>query len=331
MRPRGREQETATPPPSSPPRQVKGSLSSMVVMPDSAADGSGKSEMENGDARNSGRQPEESAELHHNRSQRYSDDSGYGRGRGGRSFRSGASPPTYGRGRDGSRSRDLSPPPYGRGGRGRGGFHRDISPPFGRQRDGRPYGRGLDDRGPEGGATRNDPNLAPRAGDWICKNPLCGNLNFARREYCNKCNKFRYDFADGGGGGSHSGMPPARISGGPPPPRRDAGSFESPPRGWGRDGPRGSPFRGPNPQLGKPDYYEEAAGSFRGRDRIDRAPPPPKLTRERGYDQRPPPSPRGGSRWEELRERSRSPPPKGFGRSSYMGRGRGDRYRAWQE
>ena len=84
-----------------------------------------------------------------------------GGGRGGRGFRN-VSPPGYAHGRANGKHREFSPPPYGRG----GGF-RDFSPPPSRMRDGQPpIERGLD-----GAMIRNDPNLVPRAGDWICKNP----------------------------------------------------------------------------------------------------------------------------------------------------------------
>ncbi|XP_078428185.1 RNA-binding protein-like protein isoform X2 [Wolffia australiana] len=131
---------------------------------------------------------------------------------------------------NGGSSRSFSPPPYGRGAlsafdRARDCWHRD---------------------GPDG-QIRNDPNLAPRAGDWICKNPLCGNLNFARREYCNKCHKFRFEFAG------------SRV-------------FVSPPRGRSRDRPRMSPRRG------KPGLYRDEVG-FRSGDRIPRA-AAPRLSRE---------------------------------------------------
>ena len=69
MRPRGREQrdqETATPPPASPPRPLKGNLSSMVVMPDSTAERAESGEIVK----------DEDSEIHHGRSRRYSDDSG---------------------------------------------------------------------------------------------------------------------------------------------------------------------------------------------------------------------------------------------------------------
>lgn len=57
------------------------------------------------------------------------------------------------------------------------GRYRDLSPPFSRGR-GRPFGRGID--GPEfgpgplrgEGLGRNNPNVRPREGDWICSDPL---------------------------------------------------------------------------------------------------------------------------------------------------------------
>lgn len=100
-----------------------------------------------------------------------------------------------------------------RGGGGRGG-PRGGRGGGGDRRGGRDDGRG-------GGGGGNQGKMEARAGDWDC--PSCGNMNFARRDACNKCQTPRGD----GGGDSYGG----RSGGG---------------RGWGggrggggRGGPRG--------------------------------------------------------------------------------------------
>ncbi|KAI3802911.1 hypothetical protein L1987_31058 [Smallanthus sonchifolius] len=253
----------------------------------------------------------------------------------------------FGRGRESGRYRDYSPPSYGQGrfggGRfgGRGGF------------DG---GHSMGGRGFRGGGDvipRNNPNVRPREGDWMCTDPMCNNLNFARREYCNNCNRSRY---------APPGSPPRRAYPGPPlMPRRFPGpqldrspgrtfnSYRSsPPRGFAREGPRdfgvaGPPLHHPRHEgrfprdHHRPDYFED---DLRERNRFDRPmPPPPDWSRDRkGYDRRPlsptglapPPVGRGGGRWtRDERERSRSPVrgvgPKDYRRDAYMDRGRDDR------
>ncbi|PRQ46526.1 putative Zinc finger, RanBP2-type [Rosa chinensis] len=253
----------------------------------------------------------------------------------------------FGSARDPGRYRDNSP--YGRGGRGAG----------------RPFGRGLD--GPRVGpgpfrveGSRNNPNVRPREGDWFCPDPLCGNLNFARRDHCNNCNKFR----DGPGGSPRRGYPgvpppnspPRRFPGPPidPPHGRPLNGYRSPPRGWARDGPRefGAGLPPPRHEGRFPDHqmrrdWLDYSDNYRGRSKFDRPMPMDRGNRDRGRDSfferkaferrppsppsPPPPLPPYRGRWaHDARQGSRSPlrgglPPKDYNRPMYMDRGRDDR------
>ncbi|WRX31588.1 hypothetical protein QQP08_024075 [Theobroma cacao] len=262
-----------------------------------------------------------------------------------------------------SRSRDF--------GNGRDpGRYRDSSPPYNRgPGGGRPLGRGFDGPGygpgpfRGEGMTRNNPNVRPREGDWVCPDPLCRNLNFARREYCNNCRRFRYAPVGSPRGGypgpppSHA--PPRRFPGSPmdlSPPGRNMNGFRSPPRGWAREGPREFGAGGPPPSRHEGRFSDHSMrrdrldfldDDYRGRNRFDRPMPMDWGHRDRGrenffnerkgYERRPPSPPppppqlppRG--RWpRDVRERSRSPvrgapPPKEYRRDMYLERGREDR------
>ncbi|THG14999.1 hypothetical protein TEA_019377 [Camellia sinensis var. sinensis] len=233
------------------------------------------------------------------------------------------------------------------------GRYRDYSPPYGRGRGGggRFMNRGFDGPGFGPGAfrgegmPRNNPNVRPREGDWICPDPLCNNLNFARREYCNNCNKSRY--APGGSPPPRRGYPgpppphgPPRRFPGPPldrPSGRSMNGYRSSPRGWARDGPRefgaggpphprydGGRFTDHQMRRDRLDYPEE---DYRERSKFDRPMPPLDwgnkdrggrdnfFNERKGFERRPPspplpppplPPPRG--RWaHDVRDRSRSP------------------------
>eukprot|EP00246_Nothoceros_aenigmaticus_P018184 TRINITY_DN9418_c0_g1_i1.p1 TRINITY_DN9418_c0_g1~~TRINITY_DN9418_c0_g1_i1.p1 ORF type:complete len:361 (-),score=58.94 TRINITY_DN9418_c0_g1_i1:225-1307(-) len=270
-----------------------------------------------------------------------------------------------------------------RGGRGRG-RHGDRFPhpsqamsgmgrgfmPFPRDMDG---GFGGPGDIPHGGESfgRNNPNVTPREGDWICPEPTCGNLNFARRTHCNNCNKSRRDLAGGIGGVADSpgsfraplphvpfmGSPIGRGMG------RGLSGFGGPSPVWGQGPPRPvdagpmgrmSDFRGGRHSRDRDDVRERddirERDDFRDRgDRFDRLSFEKNMfggghidrDRDRFRDRRlmdneargdrRPGSPRG--RWgRDIRERSRSPPPRGDSREyhhksdlMYMDRRRDER------
>ncbi|WCJ42498.1 Zinc finger Ran-binding domain-containing protein 2 [Euphorbia peplus] len=340
-------------------------LSSLVIRPavtdagDAAGGGrAGATDYEPGEVR---RDPPP-----YSRNDRYSDDPGY-------RIHAGSGSPPRRRDADHRYNSDFNHsggPPRGRdfgGGRDPGRF-RESSPPYPRGRiGGRPPGRGFDGPGfgpgpfRGDGGNRNNPNVRPREGDWICSDPLCGNLNFARREYCNNCKRPRYGPGGSPRRGGYPGPPPPHAAPrrfpGPPldvSPGRTMNGYRSPPRGWARDGPRdfvpgglppprhGGRIPDHDMRRGRPDYPDD---EFRGRGKFDRPMSMDWAHRDRGrdlmfnerkgFDRRlpspplPPPPQRG--RWgRDVRERSRSPirggpPPKDFRRDMYLERGRDDR------
>ncbi|KAI4350839.1 hypothetical protein L6164_005249 [Bauhinia variegata] len=321
-------------------------LSSLVVRP-SNSDGGG------GGGGSGGRGGDyESGEVNrdpppYSRSDRYSDEPGY-------RIRAGSASPVHRRDADRRYSSDYNHLSRSRGyGGGRDpGRYRDPSPPYSRGRvgGGRTIGRTFNGPGfgpgPSRGEgiSRNNPNVRPREGDWICPDPACGNLNFARREYCNNCNRVRPP-PFGSPRRGYAGPPPfhaPRRFPGPPmdrSPERTMNGYRSSPRGLARDGPReyGSAVLPPPRHEGRfPDHHarrdrlDYMEDGFRGRNKFDRPPPLDWGHRDRvrdgfsnerkGFERRPlsptaplPPSlpPHrggGGGRWaRDVRERSRSP------------------------
>ncbi|KAH6797950.1 hypothetical protein C2S52_022504 [Perilla frutescens var. hirtella] len=262
---------------------------------------------------------------------------------------------------------------FGGASRGRGfrnerepGRYRDYSPPYARGKDGGRFpGRGYDQsaRVPGGpgplrieGLPRNNPNVRPRDGDWTCSDPLCKNLNFARREHCNNCNRPRYGSPRRGYLGPpfppRQRVPPTPLDHSPI--RNMNGGYRSPPRGWPRDptrdfrvsGPPGrNEVRFPDPLM-RSERQNFLEDDPRDRYGYDRPPLPEWGHRDRGrdnylYERRggyggrflsPAPSstfpPRGWA--PHIRERSRSPgrggaPIKDYQRGMHMNRRRDDR------
>lgn len=245
-----------------------------------------------------------------------------------------------------------------RGGRGRARFG-DRFPPLPAAGAGRgmaSYGRGFSGPGYgransfplEGeGLRRNNPNIEPREGDWICTEPTCGNINFAKRQQCNKCDMPRGDMApfEMDVAGIQEGVQAQRshphFMGSPPMGRgmgRGTSGFGPLPGPWGRGGP-GAFDRISPPRPGErtpPDFHPvrdtrdrrdyEYRCDYRARERDDSFAPvdgPPMMghrdgiREDRYHDRRSdhnvrsvrrPPSPTQRGRWgKDSRERSRSP------------------------
>ncbi|KAH7853585.1 hypothetical protein Vadar_004394 [Vaccinium darrowii] len=213
------------------------------------------------------------------RSDRFSDNLGY-------RIRAGSGSPVRRRNADHRYSPDFDRRvglPRGRGfGSGRSpGRYRDYSPPYGR---GRGRGGRFADRGFDGpgfgpgpfrndGIPRNNPNVRPREGDWMCPDPACNNLNFARRDHCNNCKRHR--FAPPRRGYLGPPPPPRRFPGPPlvnrsPPSRAMNGGFRSPARGWARESPRDFGAAGGPPPH--PRYEGRFPDDHMRRDRLDYPP-----------------------------------------------------------
>ncbi|XP_010548706.1 PREDICTED: uncharacterized protein LOC104820053 [Tarenaya hassleriana] len=336
---RDREREQAT-------QHQQPHISSLVVRP-SVSDGGDGGRREGG--RLAGGGDHEPGEVHrdsspHSRSDRYKGDLGH-------RTRAGSRSPARRADRDHGYGSDIdhsSGAPRGHefgNRRETSGRYRDHSPSGIRGGAGaRSNGRGLDGpglgRGPirgDGIQRNNNPNVRPREGDWFCPDPLCRNLNFARRESCNNCKRHRYapvasppprprrDYS----------LSPPRHFPGPPidlSPGRGLNGYRSPPHAWPRDStsrdllppPRHDPpaWRDRDREREQLHYLEDDYPRRRpvldcGRDPL----------RKPHYERQRPPG-------HDVRDRSRSPmrggpppppPLRNYRRDSYLERGQGER------
>uniref|UniRef100_A0A8C6LCI5 TAF15 RNA polymerase II, TATA box binding protein (TBP)-associated factor n=1 Tax=Nothobranchius furzeri TaxID=105023 RepID=A0A8C6LCI5_NOTFU len=96
-------------------------------------------------------------------------------------------------------------------------------------------------RGRGGGGGGGGPNFDVKGGDWPCPNSSCGNMNFARRQECNKCGAPKPDDGGFGGGdrGGRGGFGGDRGGG-----FRGRGGFRGGDRGGFGGGDRGGGFGG---------------------------------------------------------------------------------------